>query len=278
MADPHDSFAARMAAAIATRGPLCAGVDPSAAALARWELADDADGAYALGARIIESVGANASAAKFNLAFFERFGSAGVRALESLIDDARAAGLLCIADAKRGDIASTNAAYANAYLGDGPLSVDALTVSPYLGFAALSPFFEAAQAGGRGVFVVVRSSNPEGRPIQKALVGGTGSTGEASVESMLLAEMAHQSAESVGAVMGVMADAEAIELSASRFYLAPGVGAQGATVRDLSALYWQIPVTHVLVNLSRQLLDAGPDPHSLSVAAERARSQISAGF
>lgn len=273
------SFRQRLAAAVGARGPLCAGIDPSSGLLARWGLDDDAQGAYTMGARCIESVAPWCAAVKFNVAFFERFGSAGLSTLEVLLRDARGAGLLAIGDAKRGDIASTNTAYARAWLFDGPLAVDAMTVSPYLGFDALTPYFDAAAANGRGVFVVVRSSNPEGRRIQKALLGGPedGSGAARSVEAGLLGDIDKQP-DSVGAVIGISAGPEPIALSPSRVYLAPGVGAQGATVRDLAALFWHIPMTSTLVNLSRPLLDAGPDPHSLSVAAEHAKEEISAGF
>jgi orotidine-5'-phosphate decarboxylase len=274
------SFRQRVADAVAARGALCGGIDPSAALLARWGLPDDAHGAYTMGARCIECFAPSAAAVKFNAAFFERFGAAGYSALEALLGEARDAGLLTIGDAKRGDIASTNAAYAQAWLADGPLSVDALTVSPYLGFDALTPYFDAAAAGGRGVFVVVRSSNPEGRAIQKALLAGPpgGPGDEGSVEAGLLADIETQPADCVGAVIGISSDPEPIALSSSRVYLAPGVGAQGATVRDLAALFWHVPMTSTLVNLSRPLLTAGPDPHALSVAAEHARQEVSAGF
>lgn len=273
------SFRQRLAAAVSARGPLCAGIDPSAGLLARWDLTDDAQGAHTMGARCIEAFAPWSAAVKFNVAFFERFGSAGLATLEALLRRARDAGLLTVGDAKRGDISSTNAAYASAWLCDGPLSVDAMTVSPYLGFDALTPYFDAAQANGRGVFVVVRSSNPEGRRIQKALLGGPeDGPGARSVEAGLLADLEAQPADWVGAVIGISADPEPIALSGSRVYLAPGVGAQGATVRDLAALFWHIPMTATLVNLSRPLLHAGPDPHSLSVAAEQAKAEISAGF
>src|ERR1700728_303573 len=169
MAEPATpSFRQRLADAIAARGALCGGIDPSASLLAQWGLPDDAQGAYTMGARCIECFAPWAAAVKLNAAFFERFGAAGYSTLEALLREARVAGLLTIGDAKRGDIASTNAAYAQAWLADGPLSVDALTVSPYLGFDALTPYFDAAAAGGRGIFVVVRRSNPEGRAVQKA--------------------------------------------------------------------------------------------------------------
>jgi orotidine-5'-phosphate decarboxylase len=274
------TFHERLQRAVTARSPLCVGIDPSTSLLAQWELADDASGARTMGALCIESVAQWCAAVKFNIAFFERFGAAGLSALEALLSDARDAGLLTIADAKRGDIESTNAAYAQAWLTDGPLSVDAMTVSPYLGLDALEPYFEAAAADGRGVFVVVRSSNPEGRSIQKALLAGPGDAAAAamSVEAGLLADIDRRPAGSVGAVIGVSAEPEPLALSPARFFLAPGVGAQGATARDLAALFWHVPMTSVLVNLSRPILKAGPDQHSLSVAAERGAGEISAGF
>ncbi len=110
--------------------------------------------------------------------------------LERLIADATAAGLLVIADAKRGDIDSTAEAYADAWLGDAsPLAVDAVTAHPYLGLGALAPLVRRAAANGRGVLVVARSSNPEGRELQQAATAAG-----AGVEDMLLAEIAELNA------------------------------------------------------------------------------------
>ena len=106
---------------------------------------------------------------KPQVAFFEAYGSAGYAVLERTIAALREAGVLVLADAKRGDIGSTMAAYAAAWAGDSPLAADAVTASPYLGFGSLCPLLDAAAAHHRGVFVLAATSNPEGADVQQAV-------------------------------------------------------------------------------------------------------------
>ena len=176
-----DSFGDRVAAAVAATGPLCAGIDPSPALLDAWGLSDDAAGLRSFCATCVEAFAGAVSVVKPQVAFFERHGAAGLAELERLIAEATAAGLIVIADAKRGDIDSTAAAYADAWLGDAsPLAADAVTVHPYLGLGALAPLVHLASANGKGVLVVARSSNPEGRDLQQAVTaGGPGRRGHA---------------------------------------------------------------------------------------------------
>jgi orotidine-5'-phosphate decarboxylase len=135
-----ESFRSRLLAAVTERGSLCAGIDPTAKVLGAWGLPDSAAGAVEFGTRCVEAFAPHISVVKPNVAFFEQYGAAGLSALESVLAAARDAGLLTLADAKRGDIASTNAAYARAWLSpDSPLAVDAMTVTPYLGARALDP-------------------------------------------------------------------------------------------------------------------------------------------
>jgi orotidine-5'-phosphate decarboxylase len=163
------TFGARLGAAMDVHGPLCVGIDPHPGLLAAWGLADDPRGLRAFTHIVIEAVGGRVAAVKPQSALFERHGSAGIAVLEELIGAARDAGTLVILDAKRGDIGSTMAAYADAYLRDGsPLAADALTVSPYLGFGSLAPAIEAASESGRGLFVLALTSNPEGAAVQHA--------------------------------------------------------------------------------------------------------------
>ena len=166
---PIRGFAGTVAAAVARSGPLCAGIDPSPALLARWGLPDSAEGLRSFGLRCIEAFAGVVPVVKPQVAFFERQGSAGIGALEAVMTAARQAGLLVIADAKRGDIGSTMEAYASAWLDPAsPLVADAVTLTPYLGIGALRPALDMAAATGRGAIVVVRGSNPEGRSIQEA--------------------------------------------------------------------------------------------------------------
>lgn len=131
-------FGERVRAALRAHGPLCVGIDPHAALLAAWGLPDDARGVRDFGLRTVEAAAGRVALVKPQVSFFERFGSRGVAAMEDVLAAARAADLLVIADAKRGDIGSTMGDYARAWLTPGsPLEADALTVSPFLGVGAL---------------------------------------------------------------------------------------------------------------------------------------------
>lgn len=233
-----------------------------------------------LSASFLEAFTGVAAIIKPQVAFFERFGSAGMACLEALLDGARARDLLVVADAKRGDIDSTAAAYAAAWLSpDSPLRADAVTVHPYLGLDALEPFFAMARAHGRGVFVVSRSSNPEGRTLQQARTAG----GQ-SVEDDLLTHIAAMnelecatgaSLGSIGAVIGATLAPSEFSLSQLRgVILAPGVGAQGAGPDDVARLFADTPRRSVLANMSRSILSAGPDVGDLRRAAVQARDAL----
>jgi orotidine-5'-phosphate decarboxylase len=269
-----EGFAARVAGAVAATGPVCAGIDPSAGLLADWGLPDSGEGLRSFGLRCVEAFAGAVPVVKPQVAFFERWGSAGVAALEDVIAGARSAGLVVIADAKRGDIGSTSAAYASAWLDpDGPMAADAVTAVAYLGLGALQPLVDTARAHGRGVIVVVRSSNPEGRMLQQAVrVDG------ATVEDGLLAEVAALNAETpgvMGAVVGATLRPSSFDLTGlGGVVLAPGVGAQGATAADVAALFAGCPAGSVLPSVSRSVLGAGPGVAALRAAAVAARDEM----
>src|SRR5450755_295834 len=187
---PRQSFGARLHAATIARGPLCVGIDPHPQLLAGWGLADDVAGLERFSLTVVEALADRVAVLKPQLAFFERHGSRGVAVLERVLAEAAAAGALTIADAKRGDIGSTMAAYADAFVGDGsPLAADAVTASPYLGFGSLRPLLELAAATGRGVFVLALTSNPQGGQVQHA-VGPDGRSVAAAVLDAVRAENA----------------------------------------------------------------------------------------
>mgnify|MGYP000340728937 CR=1 FL=1 len=166
-------FGARYLDAVVRRGRFCAGIDPHAGLLTDWGLTVDAAGLSRFADICIEALGPVAAVIKPQVAFFEPFGSAGFAVLERVIAGCREHGALVLADAKRGDIGSTMAAYSTAWLDDSsPLCSDAVTISPYLGFESLRPAIDAAHAAGRGVFVLARTSNPEGGQVQTASVPG----------------------------------------------------------------------------------------------------------
>jgi orotidine-5'-phosphate decarboxylase len=273
------SFGDRVASAVAGTGPLCAGIDPSAELLAAWNLTDDARGVLDFGMRCVEAFAGVVPVIKPQVAFFERHGSAGLAALESVLAAARDAGLVVIADAKRGDIGSTMAAYASAWLGpDSPLAADAVTALPYLGLGSLQPLFDLAGAHGRGVIVVVRSSNPEGRALQEAVTDrGKGP----SVEDLLLGQIAalnHGGAVppgTVGVVVGATLQPSGFPLpELGGVVLAPGVGAQGGGAIEVAALFAGCPPGSVLASASRSLLAAGPNVSALAASARQVRDEM----
>ena len=275
-------FGERLAAAMAAHGPLCAGIDPHPGLLASWGLADDVNGLRDFALTVVDALGGRVAALKPQSALFERHGSAGVAVLEEVIAAARAAGTLTIVDAKRGDIGSTMAGYAQAYLQEGsPLAGDALTVSPYLGFGSLQPAIDLAAANGRGLFVLCLTSNPEGAQVQHARTA----TGE-SVAALIARESAAVNAAEltasgsttgmgslglvVGATIGDAARTMGVDLAAVRGpLLAPGVGAQGAGAAELAEVFGSAR-GQVLASSSRGVLSAGPDSQALLAAARRA--------
>ena len=268
-----DSFGLRLWNAVEAHGPLCVGIDPHSALLDAWGLPDDAAGAERFGRTVVEALAGLVPVVKPQSAFFERFGAAGVAALERTISDARAAGLLVLTDVKRGDIGTTAAAYAQAYLDPASsLYSDALTVSPYLGFGSLRPFLDAAAAHGGGVFVLALTSNPEGPQVQHARV--TDEQGGRTVAGTMLAAVAAENAGaapqgSVGVVVGATIGDTAEDLAVNGPLLVPGLGAQGGGADDLRRLFGPVS-RYVLPSVSREILGAGPDLGRLTEAASRA--------
>ena len=271
-------FTDRVAAAVSATGPLCAGIDPSSDLLDHWGLGDTPDGLRSFGLRCVEAFAGVVPVVKPQVAFFERMGSAGLAVLEQVLVACRDAGLLVIADAKRGDIGSTMEAYASAWLDPAsPLVADAVTVLAYLGMGALQPAFDLAAASGKGVIVVVRSSNPEGRSLQQARTAGDdGGPSGPAVEDMLLGEVAALNhgglpvPGTVGAVVGATREPSDFDLAAlGGVILAPGVGFQGGTAEGAGSLFAGCAPGTVLPNVSRSLLVAGPDPIALREAAAK---------
>ncbi|GAB2586431.1 orotidine-5'-phosphate decarboxylase [Streptomyces capparidis] len=271
-------FGARLREAMDTRGPLCVGIDPHAALLAAWGLPDDAAGLERFTRTVVEALADRVAVLKPQSAFYERFGSRGVAVLERAVAEARAAGALVLMDAKRGDIGSTMAAYAAAYVdASGPLFSDALTVSPYLGFGSLRPVLDTARANGAGVFVLALTSNPEGAEVQRA-TGADGVTVAQAVLERIAAENAGAAPlGSVGAVVGATLAETGVDLAVGGPLLAPGIGAQGATPADLPRLFGAA-ARDVVPSVSRDVLRHGPDPRALRDAAERYVDELRAAL
>ena len=237
-------------------------------------LADSAAGLRDFALRTIDAVGGHVAAVKPQSAFFERHGSAGIAVLEETLAALRDLGTLSVLDVKRGDIGSTMAGYAQAYLSDdAPLASDSITVSPYLGYGSLTPALNLAEANGRGVFVLALTSNPEGVGVQHA-VNGDQAVAAGIVEGVT-ASNAQASGEgrlgSIGLVIGATVGGAVSDLGidlqrANGPLLAPGVGAQGAGPAELEAVFGTAR-RQVLASTSRGVLKAGPSIDELRKAA-----------
>ena len=265
-------FGARLAEAMSSLGPLCVGVDPHPGLLEAWGLDDSAAGVKEFSARVLEAAEGRAAAIKPQVALYERHGSAGLAVLEGLLADAASAGVLTIADAKRGDIGSTMAAYADAWLSpSSPLAADAVTLSPYLGFESLRPALDLAAAHGRGVFVLALTSNPEGASVQH--VGAGESVARRIVEAAAAENAATEGLGSVGLVVGATVGQAISDLgldlaSLNGPILAPGLGAQGATAEDMRRTFGAAyPL--VLGTSSRDILKHGPSVEGIVTAIGR---------
>jgi orotidine-5'-phosphate decarboxylase len=264
-------------------GPLCAGIDPHPALLAHWGLDETVQGLEVFAMTCVEAFAGTVAVVKPQSAFFERFGSAGIAVLERTLERLREAGTLTVLDVKRGDIGSTMAAYAQAYLSqDSPLRADAITVSPFLGFGSLRPALDLALETGRGVFVLALTSNPDGPRVQHATFDGSSVAGSVvdGVTSQNLPDRRAGVLGSIGLVVGATVGSAVqmlgLDLAAANApLLAPGVGAQGATAADLRSVFGAA-LPNVLASSSREILGAGPDGVALRAAARHTARQLNA--
>jgi orotidine-5'-phosphate decarboxylase len=268
---PASGFGRRLADAISKRGPLCPGIDPHPELLASWGLTTDVDGLRGF-CDICVKVFADFAVVKPQVAFFEAYGAAGYAALEDVIAALRSAGVLVLADAKRGDIGSTMAAYAAAWSGDSPLAADAVTASPYLGFGSLQPLLDLAAARGRGVFVLAATSNPEGAGVQGALSGDR-TVAQSIVDAAAAVNAESAEPGSVGVVVGATLSSPPDVAALNGPVLVPGVGAQGGRPEELRGFAGARP-GQLLPAVSREILRAGPDAAALRAAAEKLRDAV----
>lgn len=265
------SFGERVQAALAAHGPLCVGIDPHEGLLAEWGLDASAAGAREFGLRAVEAAAGRVGVVKPQVAFFERYGSAGFAALEAVLAAAREAGLIVIADAKRGDIGSTMDGYAAAWLEPGsPLEADAVTLSPYLGPDSLRATLTTAVRHGKGAFVLAATSNPEAFALQSAQVVDVAATDGQTVAERVARDIAWVNGSSafagslgpIGLVVGATVDRAAVGLTDDALrgapILAPGFGTQGAQPQDLATLFGPV-AGNVIASESRSILSAGPD-------------------
>ena len=295
-------FGDRLAShASARASQLVVGLDPDPMRLwpRAYELAEQATGgapatraAFAVAvhcALVIEAVADHAVAVKPQVACFERLGAAGWAALAETVARARERDLLVLADAKRGDIDVTAAAYAQAYFGTTPtpygdlpgIRADALTVNPLLGTDSLEPLVHGARDHGAGVFLLVRTSNPGAADLQDRVLAQGGTVSERLAE--IVSELGRPGTgeaglADVGAVVGATApdSLRALrELMPRAPFLLPGVGAQGGSVEALAPALGEHPAS-ILVSASRAIVAAfsetGGDPADVA-RREAARLQ-----
>ncbi len=285
------NFADRLLDAIAAKGsPVCVGLDPMYDRLPA-ELRTAGEGASERAAAlerfcrgVIEAVAEHVPAVKPQIAYFELYGPAGLAAYFEVVQAAREAGLVVIGDAKRGDIGSTAAGYAAGHLGPGPDMPDALTVNGYFGLDGVEPFLGACRENGKGLFVLVRTSNPGGAAIQDF----TAADGQRFFEHMGRQVAAWgdgaglvgtQGYSAVGAVVGATYPDEARrlrQLMPRQLFLVPGYGAQGASAADCTAAFDDAG-RGAIVNASRSVLypkAAGPWQQAVAEAARAFAADI----
>lgn len=269
------SFGTRLADASDRFGGLCVGIDPHPHLLRAWGLSDSAQGGEEFGLLTVAAAAGRVAVVKPQVAFFERWGAAGYAALERVMGEARAAGLIVLVDAKRGDIGSTQAAYGEAWLRPGaPLEADAVTVSPYLGLDALRETFDLAREHGKGAFVLAATSNPHAELVQAAQSPSGTVAAEIETGVIALADQDGSSTASIGLVIGATLGPRIADYG-FRFdprvpILAPGFGAQGAALTARPTLIPSAAV--VLASVSRSVLDAGPE--GLSAAIDQAKDEL----
>jgi orotidine-5'-phosphate decarboxylase len=274
-------FQKRFVQLAAERSPLCVGIDPSAETLKGWGLADDLQGLRAFCERMVEACAPLAAAIKPQAAFFERHGPDGMAVLRDTVAAAQSHGALVIIDVKRGDISSTAAAYGEGFLGPGSaFGGDAITASAFLGFGSLDPIFDVARREGAGVFVVVRSSNPEGGELQRAKLPDGRTVAEHLADEIATRNRAEapNGIGLIGAVLGATMAEEAGRLAdrlPNALLLLPGIGAQGATIADVRSQFGA-HYARVIPTISRGIARAGPAAVELARAVERHIAELRA--
>jgi len=258
------------------KSPLCVGLDP------HWDLIPDhlkvgkteTETIEQFFTEILEETAEYAACVKPNTAFFEVWGSKGWEVLERISEKAQSLGLLVIADAKRNDIGTTAAAYAEAFLGAGK-PYDALTVTPYLGQDGILPFLEVAVQNEKGIFVLVKTSNQSSGEFQDLPVG------DALLHEEVARAMARIGMESVGsselsdlgAVVGATYPEDITHLRREmpqQIFLIPGYGSQGGSAEDVRSAFYE-GGKGAIINSSRGILFAGQGKDFAKKAGEAAK-------
>jgi orotidine-5'-phosphate decarboxylase len=258
------SFGERLTRALDERGSLCVGIDPHPALLRAWGLSDDAEGLARFADICVDAFAGTAAVVKPQSAFFEAYGSRGIAVLERTVRACREAGAVTVLDVKRGDIGSTMAAYARAYLDPGsPLAADAITLNPYLGTGSLEPAFQHARRHAAGVFVLALTSNPEGPQLQHAVTASGRTVAQCVIDELAERNRGTDGLGSCGAVVGATVGTPVADFHALNGpLLVPGIGAQGGTVDDVRRMFGAA-LPAVVPSVSREALRNGPAPAEL---------------
>ena len=279
-----NSFGSKLSKAFNQHGQLCVGIDPHEALLSEWGLEFSAEGIDYFANKVVDAAAGRVGIIKPQVSFFERFGSAGFEVLERVTNRAHEAGLLVIADAKRGDIGSTMEAYLDAWLGRrAPFYADTVTVSPFLGLEATTSLLANYLERGRGVITLVATSNPEGASIQLS------SREDVSISSQIWSKVSELNGVlagagdefgPIGAVIGATLDLKRFGLELSQDgvktpILAPGFGAQGAELADIRSIFGSASA-QVIASVSRSVLCGGA--HGLESSIDRANEELAAAL
>ena len=271
------SFGERLVAAFETKGQLCVGIDPHSSLLKAWGLPDSPSGLRTFSLSVVEAATDLVPLVKPQVSFFERFGAKGYEVLAEVTNAAKDAGLLVIADAKRGDIGTTMDAYLEAWFGqESGLYADALTVSPYLGLGTISDGFAHWSAEGKGVYSLVATSNPQGQSVQMATVDHVTLAASQWAQLSELNSDTNNELGNFGAVLGATLDLSKFgipNLSNRTPVLAPGFGAQGARLSDAGEIFGELS-KQVAFSVSRSILVGGADGLHSSISASNSELKI----
>lgn len=264
------NYKQRLDATIRQRGRLCVGIDPMPEVLRAWDQEPTVEGLEACARGIVAALADTVAVFKPQSAFFEVFGSRGIAVLERVLADIRQAGALSILDAKRGDIGSSMAGYAAAYLADGaPLAADAVTLNPFLGFGTFAGTIDLAARNGRGIYALARTSNPESVFTQQAIHNNS-SVSQLIVNESVAANRVNGNC--VGLVIGGTHDDPGCDVTGfPGSILVPGIGAQGGSIEQLRSRFAGV-LPQVLPTASRSIIGAGPGEVAARAAATLAET------
>ena len=252
------NFSDRLTAAVQAKNScMMLGLDPNPDKMPEF-FTKDAAGAFQFCSKMMAATHDLICGVKIQMAYFEQFGAEGIKAVEELLKLAKGMELITMVDGKRNDIGSTADAYAKAYLEDGPLSADCMTVNPLLGTDGIKPFVERCEKNGRGIFVLVRTSNPSAQEFQGGEYEMSRKIAEKVEEWNITTQSEENMLSSVGAVIGATIEPEFLKFFREEmphaWFLCPGVGAQGGSIDAVKAV--QVDGLGVLIPVSRAVLYA----------------------